>query len=336
MTALLFDFDGLLCDTERAAHESWVRTFARFGLPFPDDVWRRMHGHRGGEAIAVAELAARTGRPVPPEVVAERRALKGSLALLEPLRPGAADLLDLAHHKGFLVAVVSSSDSSWVDSHLRRLGVRALVAEVVTGAGLPPKPAPDLYLRALERLGRPAGEAIAFEDSAAGVAAAVGAGVRCVGVPSSVGRASDVAGAWLVLDSLSDFTLPPGRSCADRAAAIAPAARPGTGGRTDVGSRADLGTRAQVGSRRELGPRADVESRVDVGNRAGVGRGVDFGSRADVGGTAERCGAMKSSLDVERGRAADRGREAESRLRTAAPDAEVGRGAEVGGWVTGS
>lgn len=206
-TALLFDFDGLLCDTERTAHESWVRTYAHFGLAFPYQVWQCMHGRRDGEAVALAELAARTGRPVEPEVIRQRRRDKGELADGEPLRLGAAALLEAAHDNGFAVAVVSSSDDAWVDKHLRRLGVRSLVCELVAGAGLPPKPAPDLYRRALDRLRRQPEEAIAFEDSAAGVAAARTAGVRCVGVPSAVGRARDLAAAWLVLPSLAHFTL---------------------------------------------------------------------------------------------------------------------------------
>lgn len=206
-TALLFDFDGLLCDTERAARESWVRTFAEFGIVFPDLVWRRMHGRRDGEIVGLAALAELSGRPVEPEVLQRRRQWKAEFANREPLRAGAADLLAQADEEGRAVAVVSSSEPSWVDEHLRRLGVRHLASEVVTGVGLRPKPAPDLYQRALDRLGRRPEEAIAFEDSAPGVAAARAAGVRCVGVPSSVGRAEDVAGAWLVLSSLADFTL---------------------------------------------------------------------------------------------------------------------------------
>jgi HAD superfamily hydrolase (TIGR01509 family) len=206
-TALLFDFDGLLCDTERAAHESWVRTFAEFGLAFPDQVWQRMHGNRNGEAVGIAELAARCGRPVAPEVIESRRQLKATLASLEPLRPGVADLLAAADSEGCVVAVVSSSAESWVEPHLRRLGVRDQLAEVVTGVGLPPKPAPDLYQRALDRLGVRPEEAIAFEDSAPGVAAARAAGIRCVGVPSAVGRAEDVTGAEVVLRTLAGFTV---------------------------------------------------------------------------------------------------------------------------------
>jgi HAD superfamily hydrolase (TIGR01509 family) len=208
LKVLLLDFDGLVCDTERAAYRSWVEVYRDAGHDFPADVWARMCGRRGGEAVALADLSGRLGRPVGPAFAAARLARKRALAESEPARPGVPELLRGAARRGLRCAVVSSSARSWVDGHLHRLGLRDLLEDVVAGEDTArPKPSPEGYLTALRRAGTTAGEALAFEDSAVGVRAAKAAGLRCVAVPSAVGGRAEVAGADLVLDSLTDVDL---------------------------------------------------------------------------------------------------------------------------------
>ncbi|SDX83136.1 putative hydrolase of the HAD superfamily [Amycolatopsis xylanica] len=208
--AILLDFDGLVCDTERAAFLSWQEVYDSFGLEFEPAVWASMTGHATGERYAAAYLAGKLGRPVADEVIARRRDRKQALADLEPLRPGVRTLLDSAAERGIAAAVVSSSDSAWVLGHLARLGVRDHLAAVITGDQVPKrKPDPDGYLLALRTLGVVVSDALAFEDSSTGLRAALAAGLRCVAVPSSVAVDPDFTGADRVLDSLACFELDP-------------------------------------------------------------------------------------------------------------------------------
>ncbi|MFI9154153.1 HAD family hydrolase [Streptomyces sp. NPDC053367] len=205
--AVLMDFDGLLCDTERAAHRSWHNLYGRHGLAFPDEVWTAMMGRATGESYAAEDLARRLGRALTPSELQERRRDKHRLASAEPLRPGVARLLEHAADQGIACAVVSSSERDWVHGHLRRLGVLDRFTEVVTGEQVRArKPAPDLYLRALELLGAAPADCVALEDSATGVTAAKAAGLRCVAVPGARGSRSGLTAADLVLDSLEHIS----------------------------------------------------------------------------------------------------------------------------------
>ena len=206
---LLLDFDGLICDTERAAHQSWRELYAGVGQEFAPYLWAAMAGRRDGEAVAVADLAERLGRPVGADALAWRRNRKQVLCDAEPLRPGVAALTDLARDRGLILGVVSNSPLRWVSGHLLRLRVWDRFSVVVTGErAVWPKPAPDLYERALEQAGLAANEAVAVEDSVTGVAAAKAAGLRCIAVPNAVGRAADLADAAVVLDTLAGGELP--------------------------------------------------------------------------------------------------------------------------------
>lgn len=208
--AVLFDFDGLICDTEHAAFTSWRDLYASFGLEFPPEVWSRLMGRPDGERTGLADLARRLGRPVSRAVREDRRRRKRELCDREPLRPGVAAVLDEAARLGLATAVVSSSARAWVEHHLGRLGIETRFTELVTGEQVDRhKPAPDLYVLALRRLGLSAAEALAFEDSATGVRAARAAGVRCVGVPNAVGCAGDLtlAGADTVVPDLTKLDL---------------------------------------------------------------------------------------------------------------------------------
>ncbi|WP_214103846.1 HAD family hydrolase [Acrocarpospora catenulata] len=197
--ALFLDFDGLICDTERAALRAWQELYASFDLEYPDALWVRMAGNSRGSEVALADLRVKLGRTIGPEVLAWQRGRRAQLADLEPARPGVPELLTAAAARGVPVSVVSSSPARWVGHHLTRLRLAGF-SSVVTGedAALH-KPSPDLYRVALRRAGVPAGEALAVEDSVIGVRAAKAAGLACVAVP---GRPGPVAGADAVLDRL--------------------------------------------------------------------------------------------------------------------------------------
>jgi len=210
--ALLFDFDGLILDTEYASRAGWERLYREHGHELPVDLWATVVGTTHAPFDPMSHLEELVGEPLERETLNERR-YAHELALIEAeeLRPGIAIYFAAARRLGLKRAIVSSSTRGWVDMHLQRLE-EAVGWDAICTADRDParaKPSPTLYLEALEALGASAGEAVAFEDSPNGVLAAKAAGVFCVAVPNEVTRdlGLEAAGADLVLDSLAN--LPP-------------------------------------------------------------------------------------------------------------------------------
>jgi HAD superfamily hydrolase (TIGR01509 family) len=206
--ALLFDFDGLLIDTEGPSYRSWAELYEQHGHELTLDDWSAAIGTIGGFDPA-ADLVAR-GVALEEEHLEGRRQRDLDLCDVEELRPGVTELLDAADARGIRCAIVSSGADWWIERHLSRHDVLDRFAFVLAAngdAGIA-KPRPTLYLRALERLGVDAAEAIAFEDSPNGVAAAKAAGIFTVAVPNEVTGTLDLSAADRIVDTLLEFDLP--------------------------------------------------------------------------------------------------------------------------------
>jgi HAD superfamily hydrolase (TIGR01509 family) len=208
--AFLFDFDGLILDTETASRAGWQWLYRRLGHELPPEKWALMVGTVDGWDIW-GHLEELVGSPLDRPAWNELRyAHELTLLEAEQLRPGIADYLAFAEEHGLKRAIVSSASRRWIDMHLERLerayGWDAIVTADHDSARA--KPQPTLYLEALEALGVPAADAVAFEDSPNGAAAAKAAGIYVVGIPNAVtadlGLGEHVD---LLLDSLAD--LPP-------------------------------------------------------------------------------------------------------------------------------
>ena len=207
--ALLFDFDGTVVDTESIDLRSWREVFEEHGVELPLERFALRIGTLSGPD-EFDELDALLTSPCDREsVTASRRRRERELLELEPLRPGVDAYLDDARRLGLSVAIVSSSGEQWIADGLTRLGREEGWAAVVCANGdrERAKPAPTLYVEALAQLGVAADEAVAFEDSPNGVAAARAAGIFCVAVPNPVTRALDLSHADLVLESLEELPL---------------------------------------------------------------------------------------------------------------------------------
>jgi HAD superfamily hydrolase (TIGR01509 family) len=207
--AFLFDFDGLVLDTEVPSRAGWELLYREHGHELPAEKWALVVGTRDAWD-PMAHLEQLVGSPLERERLNERRyAHELELIEAEELRPGILDYLAAARTHDLRLGIVSSSSRRWIDMHLRRLEQAAgwdLILAADHDASRA-KPAPTLYLEALDALGVAAEEAIAFEDSPNGVRAARAAGIFCVAVPNEVTRALDLDEADLVLGSLAD--LPP-------------------------------------------------------------------------------------------------------------------------------
>ena len=208
--AFLFDFDGLLLDTETAVRAGWQWLYREHGHELPLEKWALMVGTvQGWDPWGHLEELA--GGPLDRETLNGRRyAHELSLLEAEELRPGIVDYLEAAERLGLKRAIVSSASREWIDMHLARLE-RAVGWDAIVTADHDAeraKPRPTLYLEALRELGVEAREAVAFEDSPNGAKAARAAGIYVVGIPNDVTRELGLAeAADTVVDSLAE--LPP-------------------------------------------------------------------------------------------------------------------------------
>jgi HAD superfamily hydrolase (TIGR01509 family) len=210
--AFLFDFDGLILDTELASRAGWELLYREHGHELPADLWATLVGTTHAPWNPMEHLEELVGAPLDRDELNERRyAHEIALIEAEELRPGIEEYLAAARQRRLKRAIVSSSSRRWVDMHLQRLEEAVGWDAICTPHGDPAraKPAPVLYAEALAALGVGASQAVAFEDSPNGVLAAKAAGVFCVAVPNEVtrGLGLEEAGADLVLDSLAE--LPP-------------------------------------------------------------------------------------------------------------------------------
>ncbi|MCP5550504.1 MAG: HAD-IA family hydrolase [Akkermansiaceae bacterium] len=208
--ALIFDFDGLILDTEVPIYEAWRENYQAHGHDLPLELYVGCVGSDFGRFDPKLHLESLTGERLDWDhwdELREIRALERVNALAEPM-PGVRRLLDEAAAAGLPCVVASSSPRSWVETHLERIGLRGAfrftrcIDDVAR-----PKPAPDLFLAAAAGLGVAPAEALVFEDSLNGLLAAREAGIRCVNVPNPVTAHLDFSGAALVLDSLENVGL---------------------------------------------------------------------------------------------------------------------------------
>jgi HAD superfamily hydrolase (TIGR01509 family) len=211
--ALLLDFDGLLYDTESSAYGAWEDLYAEHGVHLSLRTWvGEVIGRPPGSSAfdPVSELERLTGDRVDRHAVLADRDARRQTMLPHHLMPGADALLAGAQAAGIKTAIVTSNSLVNVEGHLARAENTHRFDVIVCADGDPlrGKPAPTLYLEALERLGLGADEAIAFEDSPNGVAAAQAAGLYCIAVPSEITRgAPGLEAADRTIDSLTELCL---------------------------------------------------------------------------------------------------------------------------------
>jgi len=210
LKALIFDFDGLILDTETPDLHAWQEVYTQHGQVISLQTWGQIVGGTGSSVFNPAShLEDLLGHPIDiPAIKQLARQLSDAAILQQPILPGAIDLLETAKNKPYRLAIASSSPHDWVDNHLKRLGLFDYFEAILCGDDVVrTKPDPGLYLAALRALNVQAGEAVVFEDSPNGILAANRAGIFSVAVPNPLTAQLGVDHARLVLGSLEDVSL---------------------------------------------------------------------------------------------------------------------------------
>lgn len=207
--ALIFDFDGLILETEMPVFSAWRECYEHHGHDLDLEIYAACVGSDAACFDPVSDLEARH-----PEKIdwthwdqKRRESIQELLNNRSPL-PGVIERLKEAADRNIPCVVASSSPRSWVDPHLDKLDLKhhfksTHCLDDVTK----PKPDPELFLLAASTLGVKPHEAIVFEDSLNGLNAAMDAGMPCVVIPSPVTRHLQFEGASLQLGSLVEMTL---------------------------------------------------------------------------------------------------------------------------------
>lgn len=207
--ALIFDFDGLILETESPIYHTWQEVYRAYDQELSWDTWADIIGRSEIAWDPLEDLEVLVGKKLDrPRLEEIRRQREMEMILAQPILPGVLEYLEAARLRGMPLAIASSSSSSWVYGHLTRLGLLDYFSCLRTSDDVRhAKPDPELYLSALKCLEIPANEAMALEDSPHGITAAKQAGLYCVAVPNNLTRRLETGHADLTLNSLLDLSL---------------------------------------------------------------------------------------------------------------------------------
>jgi HAD superfamily hydrolase (TIGR01509 family) len=210
LAAVIFDFDGIVLDSETPEYESHRRIYERHGVTLTVDEWCGVIGtwSEGHDEQWFARLCERAVTPPDRDAYfEERQRLFNEIVPADPMR-GVRDLLTELRDARVPAAIASSAPARWVVGAVERLGIGSFFAAVVTGDQVAHrKPAPDVYLTAARRLGAEPRRSVAIEDSSTGVAAARAAGLKTVAIPHWLTERHDLSAADLIVEHAGVLTV---------------------------------------------------------------------------------------------------------------------------------
>ena len=211
LKALIFDFDGLILDTETPEVLVWQSIYKEYGFELPVDDWKKTIGGYGVSNFDAAEHLAllSQGRLDTVSLKAHYRKEVDKIIHASSILPGVISMIEQAKENDLQIAIGSSAPHSWVDAHAKRLGIFHYFDQIICQDDVPPgrtKPNPDIFLKALDQLNVKKNAAIVFEDSPNGVTAARRAEIFVVAVPNPLTAKMGVTGDMTV-SSLVELSL---------------------------------------------------------------------------------------------------------------------------------
>ncbi len=207
--AIIFDFDGLILETEVPVYQAWQEIYQEYKCELPLDQWVACIGGTEEDFDVYTYLETALGYPIE-RVALQARSRQRQLELIarQQILPGVENYLHEAKQLGLKIGLASNSSHEWVEGHLKRLGVHTHFDCIKCGTDVANrKPDPEIYLATLQALDIPAQQALAFEDSPNGVRAARSAGIFSVAVPGVLTRQLPLDHANLRLDSMASQPL---------------------------------------------------------------------------------------------------------------------------------
>ncbi len=211
LKALIFDFDGLILDTETPEVLVWQSIYKEHGFELPVHEWEKTIGGYGISNFDAAEHLSLLSSGQLDSVSLRSRYRKNADVMIHAnsVLPGVINMIEQAKEIGLQVAIGSSSPHSWVDTHAKRLGIFDYFDRIICQDDVEPgrtKPNPDIYLKALEQLNVKKDAAVVFEDSPNGVLAARRAEIFVVAVPNPLTVKMGVTGD-VTVPSLAELSL---------------------------------------------------------------------------------------------------------------------------------
>ncbi len=206
---LIFDFDGLIIDSETPTMQAWQEIYESFGFELPLDKYYLTIGTTDHlfDPLCYLEELVPDGFLLD-EIRSKHQTRTIQLIDKNDLLPGVHAYLIRAKELNLKLGIATSAINSWVHYHLINKNISEYFDCVITSDEIsPPKPEPNIYLAVLEKLRLSSQEAIAFEDSPNGITAAQRAGIFCVAVPNQLTKSLDTSHADLLFSSFHDKSL---------------------------------------------------------------------------------------------------------------------------------
>ncbi|MGV8027258.1 MAG: HAD family hydrolase [Anaerolineaceae bacterium] len=206
---LIFDFDGLILDTETAEVHIWEKVFQQFGLVFPIDRYLQYVGHATDNQFVqnfMYDLGLSNAQIE--SALIEYEHLFSSSDFFNTPREGIREFIRSGKENGFHLGIASNSYANWVVGHLRNLKLEQFFNPICTREAVSnSKPDPEIYNLVLKNWNFSSQEVLAFEDSPNGIQAAKNAGIFCVAVPNPLTINMDISRGDLIFHSFTEMNL---------------------------------------------------------------------------------------------------------------------------------
>ena len=203
--AFIFDFDGLIIDSEMACYQTWLEIYQRYQVDLPLSKWELVIGSSNHAFDPIAFLAETGKVEIDGEAILAEHANKYREKTKKlPVLPGVLHYLKWAKNNHIKTALASSSTHTWVISHLKDLGIDHLFDLIRTSEDVENvKPSPDLFLSVKSNLQLNDFEAVVFEDSLNGILAANASNFHTIAVPNDLTKKMDLSAANFILNTLN-------------------------------------------------------------------------------------------------------------------------------------